>query len=247
MTQLLRWIAACIVLISVAVTAQAQPLRIFAAASLKSVLDDLADQYHAKTGQEVNLIYGGSGDLARQISQGAPADGFISANTAWMDWLVDQNLLHRGDVRIVAGNRLVVIAARSDPSFQMRELTSRLGPDARLALGLTRSVPAGIYARSAMEKAGIWPDVQPFVVETSNVRAALAQVALGQAAFGIVYASDVVGVSGVVSLATVDEKLHDPIAYAAAPLFNPDAAQFIEYVGSAEGAVALRRWGFIAR
>ena len=83
----------------------AGPVTVFAAASLRGVLDDIAAQYDAP----VVLSFGGSGAIARQIAAGAPADVVILANRDWMAWLQSRRAVAQGQITTVAQNRLVVI------------------------------------------------------------------------------------------------------------------------------------------
>lgn len=221
---------------------------VFAAASLKGGLDDAAEAWTAKTGTKVRLSFAGSSALARQILQGAPADLFISASTEWMDVVEADGLLAPITRHDLFGNRLVLIAhGEAEPITLTREtdMSALLGEN-RLAMALVDAVPAGIYGKAALEWFGYWPDVRDRIAQTDNVRAALALVAWGEAPFGIVYATDAAAEPKVSVVATFPLASHPPIVYPAARLkgAGEDAAEFLEFLSSSEGAPFFEARGF---
>jgi molybdate transport system substrate-binding protein len=177
----------------VAAQSSGEPVTIFAAASTTDVLNELAGAYAAKTGGALRPVLASSSTLARQIAQGAPADLFLSASVQWMDHLEEQQLLAAGSRMPLLSNRLVLIAPADSP------LRLRLSPDiplrallgdGRLAVGDPAHVPAGIYARQALQALGLWDQVADRLAPAANVRAALALVDRGEVAAGIVYETD---------------------------------------------------------
>ena len=163
------------------------PLTVFAAASLRGALEEIAEAFPAP----LVVAYGGSGTMARQVAAGAPADVVLLANTDWMDWLSDQGISTAEQAQIVARNHLVLIAPRGTAALsQPADLPARLGRMGRLAMGQRDAVPAGSYAREWLTHEGLWEGLQSQLAETDNVRAALALVARGDTPFGVVYASD---------------------------------------------------------
>jgi len=228
------------------------PLDVFAAASLKDALDEAAAAYERDSGQPVRVSFAGSSVLARQIDHGAPADVFISADLDWMDWLQGRGRMDDSTRVELVGNHLVLIApaAAALPAVTLAEPVdlARLSGNGRIALALTASVPAGKYAKAALETLGLWADVQPRVVEADNVRAALLLVARGEAALGVVYASDAQAEPRVRVLARFPEGSHPPVIYPAAALrasTHPAARQFIEWLREPAAADIFRRHGFV--
>ena len=227
---------------------------LFAAASLREVLDALAADHLQRTGRTVRITYAGSAQLARQIAQGAPADLFVSADEAWMDWLDARGLVETATRRRVAGNGLVLIApiGTSDESVDLTSTTAlgrRLG-DGRLAMA-DLSVPAGRYGRQALTHLGLWSSVESRLAPGDSVRAALALVARDEAPLGIVYATDARAEPRVRVVATFPPDSHVPIIYPAARLQrlqgggDPVAAQaFLDRMMSAEGQAVFQRFGF---
>jgi len=208
----------------VATAAQARDLIVFAAASLKGPLDEIAAAHG-----DVRVSYAGSGTLARQVQQGAPADVVLLANTAWMDVLVADGVV--GSPEVFLGNRLVLIgqAGAAPVALTVQGLTAALG-DGRLAMGFTASVPAGIYGKEAFESLGLWDAVAPSVAEVDSVRGALALVARGEVPLGVVYASDAFVVPDLAVVADFPAQSHAQIAYVGGVVTgsdHPEAAAFL--------------------
>lgn len=224
---------------------------IFAAASLKNALDDVAKAYEAKTGHKVTISYAGSSALAKQIEQGAPADIFISADLDWMDYLANKNLIKNDTRRNLLGNTLVLVAP-ADSSVSLKiapgfDLAKALG-DGRLAVADPASVPAGKYAKASLEKLGVWDSVKDKLAQAENVRAALAFIAQGEAPLGIVYQTDATAEPKVKVVDTFPADSHAPIIYPVAQTAsstNPDAAAFLQFLGSEDARKLFEGQGFV--
>jgi molybdate transport system substrate-binding protein len=223
---------------------------VFAAASLKSALDQVAADFETATGHSVTVSYAGSNLLARQIVAGAPADVFLSAAASWMDEVQTAGLIVPGSRTDLVGNRLVLIAhgkavapVTIGPDL---DLPALLG-DGKLAMALVDAVPAGQYGKAALETLGLWAGVAPAVVQTDNVRAALALVGLGEASHGIVYASDAAAGDNVTVVGRFPADSHPPIRYPAALLTGAaDAADaaFLAALASPEAGAHFAAQGF---
>jgi molybdate transport system substrate-binding protein len=229
----------------------ADPLTVFAAASLKESMDDAAAAYQHATGQAVRVSYGGSSALARQIEQGAPADVFVSADLDWMDELQRKALIDTATRRNLLGNTLVLVAPKNSAAQALAlqpgtDLLPLLG-DRRMALALVDSVPAGKYAKAAFMSLGLWTQLQPHVAESENVRAALLLVARGEAPLGVVYGSDAQAEPRVRVLATFPPQSHPPIVYPVARIktsTHPRAADFVRWLQTPAAAAIFRKRGF---
>lgn len=220
-------------------TAVAADITVFAAASLKEPLDQIAADLGG-----VTVAYGGSGTLARQVSLGAPVDVVILASTDWMDELEKGgHITQRADI---LSNTLVLVSRDPAPVPLTAEgIAGALG-DGRLAMGFTASVPAGIYGKAAFQSLGLWDRIQPQVAEVENVRAALALVARGEAPLGVVYATDVRVVPQLHIAATFPSGTHPAIRYVAALTQNaPEAEAFLTYLQSAQGQAIFAQAGFL--
>lgn len=221
----------------------------FAAASLKTALDEVASDFEQETGQGVTVSYAASSVLARQIQLGAPADLFISANVDWMNVLQEQGLIDPTTRVDLLGNGLVLVAGDEGADIgEMRPgvaLASALD-GGYLAMALVDAVPAGIYGKAALESLGLWQGVQAQVAQTDNVRAALALVATGAAPMGIVYRSDAQVEGRVRVIAEFSPGLHPPIIYpAAVTTAGADGAQvFLKYLQSQAARAVFEKQGF---
>lgn len=232
-------------------TAAAEELLVFAAASLQDALGKAAQVYRMKAGVKVAASYAGSGTLARQIAQGAPADVFISANVRWMDYLEALGRIETGTRADLLRNRLVLIAP-SNSAVQLSiaprfPLAKALG-DGWLAMADPDHVPAGLYGKAALERLGVWRSVGSRIARTDNVRGAVALVARGEAPLGIVYRTDVLALKSVRIVAAFPEATHPAIVYPGAVLANSkhkaQAREWLAFLRSAEGAAMFKQCGF---
>lgn len=224
---------------------------IFAAASLQPALDQMA---HAGIlgSPAPRLVYAASSALARQVEDGAPADLFISADERWMDDAAAHAAIVVSSRTDLLGNALVVVApadsdARADLQRGAAPLLKILGPGGRLAIALPGSVPAGIYARQALTKLGMWSRLEPRLAMSRDVRAALNLVVLGQCPLAIVYRSDAVSEPRVRVLATFPAASHRRIVYPVAIVKghdNPGARALLAALESARASKVFQRWGF---
>lgn len=185
-------------------------LTISAAASLTDVTKALEKEFkksHPDT--KIDFNYGGSGALRQQIEKGAPVDVFMSANTKDVDTLKSKDKVI--ETYDYAHNKLVLIKQKGQPTKTLNQLSK----EDHLALGEVESVPAGKYAKTYLEKEGLWKQVQPQIVYTKDVREVLNYVDKGNATYGFVYETDLYAgntqKSGVEKVKAV--KLNQPITY----------------------------------
>lgn len=252
MKKLAGILAALLVLAGMAVPAAAQDkaITIFAAASMKNALDEIDAAFTARTGIKVTASYAASSTLAKQIEQGAPADMFISADTAWMDYAGAKKSINESSRMNLLGNSLVLIAPKDSkidnvaiaPGFDL----ARLAGDGRIASGDVKSVPAGKYARAALEKLGAWQAAEPKFAMADNVRAALTLVARNEAALGIVYSTDARIEPSVKIVGTFPADSHPAIIYpvAATATAKPQALDYLAFLRSTAAKHIFERHGF---
>jgi molybdate transport system substrate-binding protein len=222
---------------------------VFAAASLQSVLDELTPAIEHATGVRIRTSYAASSALARQIESGAPAELFVSADVAWMDYLAQRNLI-RSETRVdLLGNQLVLIApAGRSPSLKIAPgfaIASVLGSN-RLALADPAAVPAGKYAQAALTSLGVWNTVSNKLAAAENVRAALVLVSRGETPLGIVYKTDALADRGVVIVDTFPPATHPRIVYPAAltTASTAGAGRVLAFLRGAEARTVFVRHGF---
>jgi molybdate transport system substrate-binding protein len=231
--------------------AQSKGIVVFAAASLKNVLDDVCERFRRDTGKGFTASYAASSTLAKQIENGAPADVFISADLGWMNYLEQRKLIRTWSRGRLFGNKLVLIAPTINRAIRLAvapgfPLATALGTG-RLAMADPASVPAGMYAKAALENLGVWPAVASRIIPAENVRAALLLVARREAPLGIVYATDVAIDPGVRVIGTIPRETYPPIIYPVAwtsTSENSDAAALLVYLRCAQARALFRSAGF---
>lgn len=234
------------------VAKEQEPLVVFAASSMKNVLEDIVPLFEEQSGGKIVVSLAASSALARQIEAGAPADVFISADSVWMDYLAAAGLLVEDSRKIIAMNDLVVVGSVADSKplnvNNTEEFLDTLG-DARLAMADPDHVPAGRYAKAALETLELWPALKNRLVPADNVRVALTLVARGEVPLGIVYASDAQSDDSVSVLARIPAGSHPSIVYPAAVVRGGKRAQaerFIDFLTFHEPQVAFINAGFRA-
>jgi molybdate transport system substrate-binding protein len=226
----------------------AEPVRVYAAASLTGAFIDISKASQKAGFAPCACVHAASSTLARQIAAGAPADIFISANPAWMDYLVERHL-NAAPPREFTRNTLVLISARKGFTFKFangQTLKNALNGE-WLALADPDHVPAGIYAKAGLKALGQWDAISGRIARAANVRAALALVTRNEAIAGVVYGSDAAGEPRVWIAGRFPPDSHPPIRYMAALVGkspSPDARAYDAFLASAEVRAILARFGF---
>jgi len=223
-------------------------LTVSAAASVQDAMKALQAAYQAEV-PNVALTYnfGSSGSLAQQISQGAPADVFLSASQKWMDDLEEQGQILAGSRQDLLLNALVLIvpADKTDISDFSDFETDKFG---KLAIGEPESVPAGRYAREALTSMNRFEALQPKLVFGKDVRQVLSYVETGNVDAGLVYATDAKVSDQVKVVATAPADTHSPIIYPVGVVADSDnaaAAQaFIDFLCSDIATAIFEEYGF---
>lgn len=234
-------------LFSLPAAPRAGEVNLSAAASLKDALNELAASFIAEH-PGVTLIknYGGSGALAQQIANGAPADLFISANPKWMDHLKDKGLVVQETIAPFAYNTLVF----AGPSGKAAALPDLLKLE-RIAIGSPKSVPAGDYALTALEKAGLATALKAKLVMAKDVRECLMYAERGEVDGAFVYRTDALLAGTVAILFTVPPQLYPPVTYPVALTLsgagNADAVAFLAYLQGPTGRAVLEKYGFMTK
>jgi molybdate transport system substrate-binding protein len=226
-----------------------EPVRVYAAASLTNALGDVAAQWQKAGHPALNLVFGASSTLAKQIEAGAPADLFASADLSWMDYLDTRDrIMSKSRVNLL-GNALVLIV----PKGHRFPITMAAGFDlagafsGKLCTGEPGVVPVGIYAEQSLEYYGWWAPLSGRIVGTDDVRTALVFVERGECPAGIVYATDAAISDKVEILAQFPPASHKPILYpfAIVKSARPEAQAFFDYlISSPDAAVVFTHYGF---
>jgi molybdate transport system substrate-binding protein len=228
----------------------ASDLVVFAAASLRNALDDVNAAFTRQTGSKITASYAATSALMKQIENGAPAEVFFSADSDWMDYGVQRDLIKTQTRVDLLSNALVLIApSRSSigqvviaPGFDLAGLAG----NGRIVTGDVRAVPIGRYAKAALEKLGIWEKAKAKLAMTENVRAALTLVARGEATLGIVYATDARVEPGVKVIGVFPPDSHPPIVYPVAltRTAGADASQYLSFLRSPAARDIFESYGF---
>jgi molybdate transport system substrate-binding protein len=233
-----------------AAVAQEKSITVFAAASLKNALDEVDELFTKQSGIKVVASFAASSALMKQIEQGAPADVFLSADIDWMDYGAKHDLIKNDTRENLLGNRLVLVTAKDSKIGTVTigsgfDLAALAG-SGRIATGDVRAVPAGLYAKAALEKLGIWRSVESKLAMAENVRAALLLVARGEAPLGIVYETDAKIDPSVRILGVFPEDSHPPIVYPVALTRNAKAiaAEYLAFLTTPAAKAVFERYGF---
>lgn len=242
------WGIALLVLLSTGSMVQAKGrVLIFAAASMKNVLETIGAKFETNCDCKTVFSFAGSGTLARQIDAGAPADVYISADVKWLDWLNERDGLEIKGQGIIARNRLVVTISVDRPEgivSDKAELLALLGKG-RIAMGNPVSVPAGRYGKQALISTDLWDDVSSQLVFGENVRISLGLAARGDVDAAIVYQSDVSAEPRVKVVYRFAADTHEKILYPAAVVrSNVLANKFLAFLKSADAHQIFLQFGF---
>lgn len=222
-------------------------LTILAAASLTDAAEELKDIYVAGR-PEVKITYSfaSSGTLQKQIEEGAPADLFISAGKSQMDALAEKDLIVAETRRDLLSNDLVLITQEDNTLAGFDELTGS-GVE-QMSIGTPETVPAGKYAKEALENLGLWDKIQSKLVPAKDVRQVLTYVETGNVDAGLVYGSDAIMGQGIKVVAVAPADSHAPIVYPMAVIkdsAHPDETNaFTEFLSGAEAAQIFDKYGF---
>lgn len=222
-------------------------IQVFAAASTTNAIREIRLQFRGTAHIEVRANFGSSAALARQIANGADADVFISADTKWADDLAKRGLV--ADTQVLLGNRLVLVVPSDSQNAVTKPEDLLANSLQHIAMGDVRSVPAGMYAKKALEKLGIWNRVKSKIATANDVRNALTYVETGAAEAGFVYATDAAISKKVKVVFEVPESLTGPVRYPIVLLKREggDAAAakaFYEFLASPKALKVFEKFGF---
>ncbi len=226
---------------------------VFAAASLRDVLQEVGTAFEEEAGISVVFNFAGSNVLARQIEARPIADVFVSADERWMNYVADLDMVAPGTRTTPLGNRLVVVA-NSDSQLRLGEVAELADADfSFLSLADPDAVPAGRYAKETLQRVRVgttdlWSQVHHLVVPAPNVRAALALVAARLDVVGIVYRTDALTSPRVKVVLDIPDSMSPPIRYAVAAIgTQPTAAtrRWLEFLRADATRETFERHGFL--
>lgn len=218
------------------------------AASMTDAVKDLIASYQ-KSAAGVTFLpnFGSSGALAKQISQGAPADIYISANPKWMNYLVEQKRISADQVHPFAYNSLVFVGQKGLHVDKLADIVKLK----RIAIGSPQSVPAGQYAEQALKAAGLYDQLQGKLIMAKDVRQALMYADRGETDGAFVYKTDALLAQDLAILFEVPQKLYTevtyPIALTVTGVTKPEAVAFSDFLKTDTASSILKKYGFVVR
>jgi len=229
--------------------ASAENITVFAAASMTNVLQEIKQDF-VKRYPDDNVIFSfaSSSVLAKQIEQDAPADVFISADLKWMDYLKEKQPAKTQNIHHLVKNDLVLIAPK-DSSLAASDIQAvdfaNILANHYLSVGDPAHVPAGKYAKKALEYYGLWQQVESKIARAKNVRDALSFAERGESPLGIVYSTDAKISKKVKVIAVFPTESYGEVIYPAATVSNkPQAKAFLDFLKTAEAKAKFEAAGF---
>ncbi|UFT98307.1 molybdate ABC transporter substrate-binding protein [Radiobacillus kanasensis] len=192
---------------------------------------------------DITYNFGGTGTLRKQVEQGAPVDLFVSASEKDTNILINKKLVEES-INFLS-NQIVVIVPSNSSFTQFEDL---LRDGKKLAIGTPSFVPAGMYAKEALEQLGLWQKVESSLVPTKDVRAALTLVENSGVDGGFVYDSDAVQSKKVNVIHRIDPEKHSPILYSVSILkeseHKDEAKLFYEFIQNESSQQIFEEDGF---
>lgn len=240
--------------LSIATFAVEAKVTVFAAASMTNALEEVAAQYKkVNPNEEIIFSFASSSVLARQISEGAPADLFVSADQKWMNFLAEKQAIEPETRSDLVGNKLVMIAPKNS-KIEVVDLSNNKWQSQLagtfLAVGDPDHVPAGIYAKAAFSYLKQWDTLEKKLARADNVRKALLLVEKAESPLGVVYATDAAAGKNVKVVATFPEQSHPAIEYPVAIVKDHDnqaTKAFLSYLKSDSAKAVYEKFGFTAK
>ena len=235
-------------LLAACLPAAAGEITVFAAASLVNAFAAVkADFEQLHPGDEVHLDFAASGALLGRMAAGAACDVFASADRDTMTMAVDKHLVDPAARLVFAGNSLVLAVPAGNPA-RIKDIDSlSQGGVRRIGVGNPESVPAGRYAKRALQQKALWFALTSKLVYFPSVRHVLAAVARGDVDAGFVYATDAAAAGKTVDTAAAIP-LSPPVLYTAAMAATAKdarlAAAFLAYLSTPPARETLARFGF---
>lgn len=219
-------------------------ISIMAAASLTDALEELKSTYEEQNNIELMINYGSSGQLRQQISQGAPADVFLSADTADMELLEKDEIVSSSTDLLQNQLTLVASPAAADNLHSWEDITREHLQG--VSIGEPDTVPAGRYAKQSLEALDLWEDVEANLIYGSDVRQVLTYVETGNVDAGIVYQTDALTSEQIEIIGNAPEASHDPVTYPIGLIHEADeeAQDFYQWLQEDESLDVFESYGF---
>ncbi|HYF92368.1 MAG TPA: molybdate ABC transporter substrate-binding protein [Symbiobacteriaceae bacterium] len=227
-------------------SSKTEPLTVAAASDLQFAFTEMGKRFEEQTGQKVTFTFGSTGNLAKQIENGAPIDLFAAADVSFVDDLREKGMVIPETQQLYAVGR-VVIAGSKAAGADVKRLEDLLDRKIkRVAIANPDHAPYGLAAKQALISAGIWEQLQSKLVLGENIRQTLQYIQTGNAEAGII-ALSIAGVPEI-TYTLIDDKLHAPLNQALGVVARSPrekaARQFAALVLSKEGQAIMQKYGF---
>ncbi|MEG0773427.1 molybdate ABC transporter substrate-binding protein [Clostridium sp.] len=225
----------------------AKEFTISAAASLKEPLEEIIQQYKGQADVRINVNFGGSGTLQKQIEEGAPVDLFISAGKNQVSTLIDKGLGDKSTYKELLTNSLVLIVSNNYDK-NIKSLEDLENKDVKLALGEINTVPVGQYSKEALENTKLWEKFKSKIVYARDVKSVLNYVENGEAEAGIVYYSDAVNLKNSYIAIKIPEDIHESIVYPMVLIAESEnkasVIKFMEFMSTSQAKEIFLKYNF---
>lgn len=244
-------IALFVVIVSIVLSGcnkeSSKEINISIAASLLEPMSKICEQYSNENNVKININSGGSGTLKKQISEGAEVSVFFSAKESYVDDLINEGIISSDSKINLIGNRLVLLK-NNDSQEKINDIFGLNNLKGKIALGEISTVPAGQYAKEALENISIWGEIQDNIIYANNVTAVRTYVERGEVDYGIVYETDALNLEHSKVVQEIPEKYHSEITYTIAIIKDyekdEDIIKLVDFIMSANGKNIFEEYGF---
>jgi len=220
-------------------------IRVAAASDLTRAFEEMASAYEKKSGKKLKLTFGSTGQLSKQIIDGAPFEVFAAANVSFVDEVIEKAGCDADTRALYALGRIVVFTKDGGKVTDLAELTDPRFK--KIAIANPEHAPYGKAAKEALQSKGVWDQVEKRIVQGENVSQTLQYAETGNADVAIVALSIAMGAKGEYTL--IDDKLHQPLNQALVVCAKGDRAapakEFAAFVNSPDGREVMKRYGFL--
>ena len=207
-------------------------ISVFAAAGTYSSSNDICKAFTEKNKIAIETNFASSGTLARQISNGAETDIYISANKQWIDYLNNQKILTDSSIDILAHNKLVFICPATNENLNINftkdfDIASTIKN--KIAIGNPEYVPVGKYAKQMFDSLGWYEPLKEQMLLTKDVISVVNYVQLGECDWGIVYYSQAIHAKNIRIVCDIPEGLYDPVIFYISMLKEASESSYLLY------------------
>jgi molybdate transport system substrate-binding protein len=235
-----------IMLLSLGLETRADEIKVFAASSLMDALTSIGNHYAKETSTRTRFSFDASSRLAKQISEGAKADIFFSADKEWNNFLEEKKMVESGNSSDVLSNELSLVTHISNP-IEVQDLATLGQIKFKTICLASGTVPAGKLAYETLKKTGMYSGIKSRIVHGDNARHVLAWVAKNEADLAMVFVTDAKAEKNVRELLRIPSHLHSPVIYTVSLIGNhptKEALSFYRYLQQKTARSIFERYGF---